>query len=116
MIELETLEQMFSNIAAGPKWDMSGPMLWGYFFTDGSREKLSAVIGELERDGYRFVDLFEAEVEADAPQCYFLHVKREEAHSPLSLHERNGQLYAFAERHGLDSYDGMDVGPISTHG
>ena len=38
MIALESLEEMFSNIASGAKWDMSQPMLWGYFFTDESVE------------------------------------------------------------------------------
>jgi hypothetical protein len=28
-----------------------------------------------------------------------------------SLHERNQQLHALAERFGIESYDGMDVGP-----
>jgi hypothetical protein len=116
VIDLETLEEMFSNIAAGPKWDMSQPMLWGYFFTDESVEKLHSAADELVRHGYRFVAVFEAEgdVDEEIPQApyYFLQVEQEEIHSPRSLHERNTQLYEFAERHSLKSYDGMDVGPI----
>jgi hypothetical protein len=120
MIELESLEEMFSNIAAGPKWDMSQPMLWGYFFTDESVEKLHIAAEELGRQGYRFVAVFEAEGdgEKEEPQAplYFLQVEREEIHSPSSLHGRNAQLSAFAEQHELQSYDGMDVGPLNPRG
>ena len=34
------------------------------------------------------------------------------SHSVDSLFARNEQLYEFASEHGLDSYDGMDVGPV----
>src|SRR5215475_11661559 len=49
MIELQQLEEMFENISKGPKWDMSAPMLWGYFFTDPSQSKLEAASGLLCR-------------------------------------------------------------------
>lgn len=112
MIELEALEAMFDNIAAGAKWDMSKPMLWGYFFTDASTEKLEVVAKVLEQSGYRFVKIFEPELDEGEEPYYFLHVEQEEVHSPQSLHERNAQLYALADRYELQSYDGMDVGPI----
>ena len=57
MIQLEQLEDMFSNIAEGAKWDMTGPMLWGYFFTDADRSKLESAASELVAQGYRFVDV-----------------------------------------------------------
>ena len=41
-------------------------------------------------------------------------MQRVEAHSVDSLFARNEQLYEFATEHGLDSYDGMDVGPVRT--
>jgi hypothetical protein len=112
MIELAQLEEMFASIAQGAKWDMSQPMLWGYFFTDRSREKLESVVLALERDGYRYVDLFAPDLDEGQKPYYFLHVEKEEIHTPASLHERNVQFYALADLHGLDSYDGMDVGPL----
>jgi hypothetical protein len=112
MIELDQLEEMFANIAEGAKWDMSQPMLWGYFFTDRSREKLESVVPALERDGCRYVALFVPELDEGQEPYYFLHVEKEEVHTPASLHERNAQFYALADLHGLDSYDGMDVGPL----
>ncbi|WP_324780990.1 ribonuclease E inhibitor RraB [Thiobacillus sedimenti] len=112
MIELSDLEEMFENIQSNTGWDMNKPMLWGYFFTDPSREKLQEAAAVLENAGYRFVDLYVPELEDDEDEYFFLHMEREEAHSPQTLNERNMQLYAFAEKHELDSYDGMDVGPI----
>ncbi|RQP25471.1 ribonuclease E inhibitor RraB [Albitalea terrae] len=103
---------MFQNIANGPGWKMDGPMLWGYFFTDESPERLELAAGELQRAGYRVVDLFEADAEDGEDAYFYLHVEREEIHSPQSLHERNTALYAFADQQGLASYDGMDVGPV----
>ncbi len=115
MIELDQLEEMFASIAQGAKWDMSQPMLWGYFFTDRSREKLESVVLALERDGCRYVDLFVPELDEGQEPYYFLHVEKEEIHTPASLHERNAQFYALADLHNLDSYDGMDVGPLPEH-
>ena len=46
------------------------------------------------------------------PDLWWLHVEKTEVHTPDSLHERNQALYRFAEEHGLDGYDGMDVGAI----
>ncbi|MBT9596296.1 MAG: ribonuclease E inhibitor RraB [Vitreoscilla sp.] len=110
MITLEQLEEMFSDIAAKGRWDMTKPMLWGYFFTDSSPHKLNAVAPELEQLGYGLVDVFEAGVDPGTEPYYFLHVEKVEVHSPASLHARNQDFYEFASKHGLQSYDGMDVG------
>lgn len=113
MIELAQLEDMFAGIASGPKWDMSKPMLWGYFFTDESVEKLESIVPDLERHGCRFVDIFTPELEAGEPPYFFLHVECEEVHTPATLFQRNQAFYALAEQHGLLGYDGMDVSPLN---
>ena len=64
----------------------------------------------------RFVDLYEPELDEGEEAYWFLHVEREEVHSPRSLHARNAEFYALAEAHDLLSYDGMDVGPIEAPG
>ena len=33
---------MFANIAKDTKWNMTGDMLWGYFFTNPKRDSLDA--------------------------------------------------------------------------
>lgn len=113
MIALEQLEEMFSNITENTDWDVDGPLLWGYFFTDESAEKLRGILPILEAQGYRYVDLYVPDLDEGEKEYFFLHVEKEEAHSPQSLFERNQQLYAFADLHSLGSYDGMDVGPIA---
>jgi len=113
MIEIEALESMFDNIRKDAQWDIDGPMLWGYFFTDRSENKLRALIPALEMQGYKFVDLFILELDEGQEEYFFLHIEKEEVHSVASLHERNQHLDALAELHQLDSYDGMDVGPLA---
>ena len=110
-IEFSVLEEMFQSIRETTDWNIDGPCLWGYFFTDATTEKLEKAAHILEHNGYRFVDLYEAD-DADGEAPYFwLHVEKIEVHSPHSLHLRNAELYAFADEHELDAYDGMDVGP-----
>jgi hypothetical protein len=112
MIELAQIQEMFARIAAGPGWDLSKPMRWGYFFIDRRKERLEQVVPLLEQRGYRFVALYQPEQEHEDDPGYYLHVERDEVHSPESLHVRNIQLEDLAEELDLDAYDGMDVGLI----
>ncbi len=103
---------MFANIAKGTKWKMSADMLWGYFFTNPKRDSLDAAAKDLQRMGYRFVDIYLADKKKPSdPDLWWLHVERVETHSVASLHKRNIELAAFAHERHLSSYDGMDVGP-----
>ena len=111
-ITLESLVEMFDNIESKTPWNMSGDMLWGYFFTHNNPQKLEQIATELNKRGYRFVDIFLSEKEESTdPDLYWLHVERIEAHTPQTLDKRNDELYIFAHESGVDSYDGMDVGP-----
>jgi hypothetical protein len=106
MISREQLKEMFEEIARSAGWDMSKPMLWGYFFTHTSRDELETAAAKLREDGYRVVEISEDD---DEP-LFWLHVERVEAHSVDSLYERNESFYELAKELGLESYDGMDVG------
>lgn len=108
MIQLEELQEMFDRMRESTSWDVDGPMVWGFFFTHPDQEKLELAATHLQDQGYRFVSIYPTD---DDSTC-FLHVEKVEAHTPESLDERNQQFYAFAERHGLERYDGMDVGPV----
>ena len=113
VITREQLVEMFESIADGGKWDMSRPMLWGYFFTDPDRASLERVVPLLEKQGYRFVEIFLSEKEDPSDSdLWWLHIEKVEVHTPDTLNARNQVLYAFADEHGLASYDGMDVGPV----
>lgn len=114
MIAIATLEAMFSRIQQSTDWNIDGPLLWGYFFTDSSMDKLHTLSSELEKKGYRFVEILVPELDEDQDEYYFLHVEKVEQHSVLSLYQRNQEFYALAEKFGVDAYDGMDVGPADT--
>ena len=106
-IQPTQLEAMFANMRAKTKWNVDGPLLWGYFFLDPSEPKLEQAANELGATGYRVVGV----KKVDGKDLHRLHVERIEVHTPLTLNERNNELYAFAEKRGIASYDGMDVGP-----
>jgi hypothetical protein len=109
MISLDQLQKMFADIKAKTNWNLDGPLLWGYFFTDPDREKLEAVGADLAKQGYRLVDIH---LTRDGRQ-FVLHVEKTEHHTPDSLDRRNQDFYALAEKFHLRSYDGMDVGPLT---
>ena len=85
----------------------------GYFFADPRTDRLKAVQRDLEAQGYRFVDVFEIERDGEPSGVFMLHVEKVETHTVDSLDTRNGELDALAAKYGLQSYDGMDVGPAN---
>lgn len=112
-ITLEMLQKMFRNIFEKTDWNMADDMLWGYFFTNSEPAALEKARDLLVAKGYRFVNIYQLDEEVpDAPRPWWLHVEKEETHTPESLDARNDELYHFAYEQGLDSYDGMDIGPI----
>jgi len=64
----------------------------------------------LTASGYRLVRIYPTD---DRSTCV-LHVERIEKHTPQTLHARNGEFEKLAAELGLESYDGMDVGPVLT--
>jgi hypothetical protein len=110
-ISIEQLEEMFANIDSNTNWDMSSPMLWGYFFTHNEPTKLEKAKEILTGKGYKFVDIFISDKEEEnEPDTFWLHIEKVETHTPVSLDKRNDEFYIFANDFGLDSYDGMDIG------
>jgi Regulator of ribonuclease activity B len=106
-ITKDQLTAMFKNMAEKSKWDLTKPMLWGYFFTNETRDALDKNKDRLVKDGYRFVDIY------NNGEKWWLHVEKEEVHTVNSLFLRNKDLYKFASDHSISTYDGMDVGPIA---
>jgi hypothetical protein len=105
-IQRAQLEQMFAQMRANAPWNVDGPLLWGYFFTSRDRDRLERASGVLAAKGYRVVDISQRDT-----GVWWLHVERVEHHTVDSLNKRNLEFYAFAQGQGLDTYDGMDVGP-----
>jgi len=75
---------------------------------------LEVAAKSLVDEGYRLVDLNRPLDDHGQPigGLWRLHMERVEHHTPESLFLRNSELYDFASRQGLASYDGMDVGPV----
>lgn len=114
VISRSQLVDMFRDMEQKSHWDLSKDMLWGYFFTDVSKSKLEAVAPLLAAKGYRVVDLYLSDKESPEDEdLWWLDIEKIETHSPDSLDQCNQEFYHFADEHGLDSYDGMDVGPVA---
>lgn len=113
MISKQDMVGMFADMAASAPWDLNKPLLWGYFFADPSKEKLEQAGPLLKAKGYRVVGVYPSNKEKpDDPDLWWLHVEKAEKHTVDSLHQRNQEFYKFVEEQGLESYDGMDVGPV----
>jgi len=102
------LEEMFSNIQRQTPWDMSGNMLWGYFFTGPDKGELEKLAAELVAEEYTLVEIRKLD---SINNDYQLHVERVETHSVDSLDKRNSALEEMASHFTSIIYDGMDVGP-----
>ncbi len=112
MITRNSAQWLFDHTRTVANWGIDDVCLWGYFFTDHDRERLSKAAPALERMGYRVVGILEPTPQDDDQDLLFLHVEREEQHTVESLDARNQELNRFTNEFGLESYDSMDVGPI----
>nr|KNY38446.1 hypothetical protein AKG93_25165 [Vibrio harveyi] len=113
VITVDQLEEMFENIRQNTSWTLSKPMLWGYFFTHNEPTKLNEVSLKLEQQGYTVVGIYQADKARQTDEDIFiLHVEKVEIHDVSSLDKRNDDLYLFANLENIDSYDGMDIGPV----
>jgi hypothetical protein len=54
LIPLSALEDIFDNMRSKTKWNVDGPMLWGYFFTDPDADKLRKAADHLTNDSLIF--------------------------------------------------------------
>ena len=107
-ITLTQVQDLFLQMRGQPELAVDAPLLWGYFFTDRDAARLKPLADYLVSLGYRVVEIHPSD-----GSTYFLHVERVEKHTATSLHERNTSFYALASRFGVETYDGMDVGPAS---
>jgi len=113
MISKEDMVTLFADMKANAPWDISKPLLWGYFFADADKAKLEKISAELKAKGYQVVGIYDSKPEAEAPALWWLHIEKVEHHTVDTLHARNQEFYKLAEEHQLESYDGMDVGPAN---
>jgi hypothetical protein len=104
MITFDKIEEFYSNMHKnGVNTDTL--MLYGYFFTNSTPEKLEMVAEELKGQDFKYVDIYQ-----DEDNLYWLHMERTEIHNSKSLFELNQKLYSIADKYQIESYDGFDVG------
>ena len=106
-ISQDQIDAMFANMRAHAPWNVDGPLLWSFFFLDADKAKLRSVGADLTAQGYRLVDI----VPTRAGDRFRLRVERVEALTPTTLYARDIELETLARKFGVQSYDGMDVGP-----
>ena len=112
MITKEELSGLFADMRKNAPWDSNGPLTWAYFFADPAKARLEQVAPLLKKQGYRQVGIYLSDKDQPGdPDLWWLQVEKVEQHTVDTLHARNEKFYAFAAEHGLESYDGMDVGP-----
>ncbi len=109
----EAITAMFDAARKASAWSIDGKCQWGYFFFDPDRQKLESAGAKLEEEGYRLVRV-RGPMKSKTGFRYILHVEKVERHSVDTLLARNEQLSAFAAKHGLESYDGMEVAPLQS--
>ncbi len=113
MITKETIIDFFEDLKINSDFNLNEELLWGYFFLDKDYNKLKKISEYLEKEEYRFVDIFEAEKETeDDPEEYYLHIEKVEFHNVDSLDKRNRYFYNLAVKNNIDSYDGFYVGNV----
>ena len=74
-ISKDKLVEMFDNISKKTKWDLTKPMLRGYFFTNARKNELEKGKLLLVNDEYRFVEIYENGGK------WWLHGEKEETHT-----------------------------------
>ncbi len=107
-IKRENIERIFKLIKLQGV-NLSNPLLYGYFFTDESYEKLEKIKVELVEQGYVFVS--NEQLEDDENNAFLLHLEKIENHSSESLESRLHKFNALADKFNV-CFDGWDVGNI----
>ena len=110
--QIKEIKEIFSEAEREQGWNVTGEMLYSFYFVDESVEKLEKLGEHLEKEGYTFVNIYElGDEENNEPTGeYLLHLDRVENHTPESLAERNLEFEKLAEEFEIETYDGWEFG------
>ncbi|MCL1080101.1 ribonuclease E inhibitor RraB [Parashewanella spongiae] len=116
-ITIEQISEFFEETRqftqeAKADFDIDKVCRWSYFFGDTDEEKLTKFGSYLESDGYEPIGFIEAEEDDENPELIYLRVDKEELHTVESLDVLNVKLYGLVKEYDIESYEGMDVGPV----
>ncbi|EEF23868.1 conserved hypothetical protein, partial [Ricinus communis] len=67
---------LFADMKQNAPWDISKPLLWGYFFADADKAKLETAQQALKAKGYQVVGIYDSKPEGDNPALWWLHVEK----------------------------------------
>jgi hypothetical protein len=80
-ISRQKLQRMFDRMQQQSHWDLTQPLLWGYFFNNPTREPLDKAAPLLSAMGYRIIGIYLADKKLmSAPDRWWLHIERIEVH------------------------------------
>lgn len=110
--QIREIKEIFDEAEREENWDVTGEMLYSFYFVDESVEKLEKLGEHLESEGYTFVSIYElGDEETNEPTGEFLlHLDKVEQHTPESLAERTLEFEKLAEEFGIETYDGWEFG------
>ena len=112
--QLDGIRELFETARTEDDWDVSGEMLYSFYFVDRSVEKLQKLGEHLESQELDFIDIFEiGDEETKEPTGdYLLHIDQITTHTPESLAEANVEFQKLAEEYEIESYDGWEFGEV----
>lgn len=105
------LRELLTQIAAESDWDLSGDLVWGYYFFNREKSPLEILGNRLAGEGYRVVNIFENKDDNKSVE-YGLHLERVEHHNLESITKRSEEMRRLATESGIDQFDGVDVAPV----
>ena len=112
--QLEGIREIYEIARTEDGWDVTGEMLYSFYFVDKSVEKLEKLEPYLEKQGYDFIGIFELgdNETGESTGEYLLHIDKVETHTPESLAERNVEFQKLADEYEIESYDGWEFGEV----
>lgn len=104
---LPELQQTFEEIDAQTDWELQSPLIWGYYFYDHDKKRLSVLRDVLKEEGFEVYELRNSA--SDASQ-YLLYVYESKVHTPESLLSQYNHILMLAHTYEVEVFDGWEVG------
>lgn len=104
MVTLESIKNTFEKMSEDGV-NVEKELLWGFFFTNKTPDKLTEVGNKLKNQGYSVVDIYQ-----DDNGLFWLNIEKVGIYTPETLYEVCNNFYDLAKEYELDSFDGYDVG------
>lgn len=88
-------------------------MEWGFFFFDGSKERLELFGKDMQKQGFTFMEIRNVEDDEGNPidDQWILHLQKIGVYTPETIDRQNDFFYLMVLKYRIDTYDGYDVGP-----